>query len=387
VCVVLLNCTSDDAGKQTATRVQTRDSAGITIVTNPAGVALDHYAPSPAGKLVIGAVDGATEYNFNRIRSVTQLQDSSIAVLDGNEEVRVFDAAGRYLRKFGGAGNGPGELTMARRVWSNRDTVIVWQTNNRLTFYPMDDGRPRTRTLGGPYALTTDPQAWLLNDHLVVPVSNRPPIVEGMQGRHPGDVAVQVRFVATSLGTGEQHTLATVAGATERFIDLAVGPMRMANFYPLMLHGTAHAAAANSVFFSGDGTRPVVHVVDTSGARIREIRWDTTTLAVNDSITSAYRATLPPAMRAVPMADSLPYFTDIKADRKGGVWVRLFVMPGSGSQRWLFFDRDGVRTGVAELTERLTIHEFAAPAVLGVAKDSLGVETVVRLQLDRPSRQ
>lgn len=84
-----------------------RDSAGITIVENPAGV-------RPLGlkeTLRIGEVDGEEPYLFSSVWFADVNRNGVIAVAnEGSRTVRLFDSTGTFLVEVGGPGNGPAEF-------------------------------------------------------------------------------------------------------------------------------------------------------------------------------------------------------------------------------------------------------------------------------------
>src|SRR5690606_23453844 len=116
-----------------------RDSAGIAIVEHaPTASATLHVVSEPV--LEIGAVEGADEYQLYGVRSVARASDGTIVVaLD--TELRWYDPAGRFVRRAGRAGEGPGEF---RRISYMRllpgDTVLVFDGANRRTTIIAPDG-------------------------------------------------------------------------------------------------------------------------------------------------------------------------------------------------------------------------------------------------------
>lgn len=76
--------------------------------------------------LVVGAVEGDEAQEFGRIRGVV-FEDSHLLVLDAMaKEIRVFDADGRFLRRIGRAGEGPGEFVIPMSLNRSGDTIWVW---------------------------------------------------------------------------------------------------------------------------------------------------------------------------------------------------------------------------------------------------------------------
>jgi hypothetical protein len=108
----------------------TRDSAGITIVESFAlawGTGDGwHLLDKPT--LRIGAVEGDPPYLLLDVRSALRVADGTIVVANaGTEELRFFDASGRFLRTAGGQGGGPGEFMNLVWVYPyGGDSLVAW---------------------------------------------------------------------------------------------------------------------------------------------------------------------------------------------------------------------------------------------------------------------
>jgi hypothetical protein len=117
------------------------DSAGVAIVTLPAGTLSDpdgirapfapDFATGPA--LTIGVLEGDPAYQFTNPVGAARLNDGTIAVLDRqSRELRFYDADGVHLRTTGGAGDGPGEFrTPASLHHLEGDTLLVLDTQQQ----------------------------------------------------------------------------------------------------------------------------------------------------------------------------------------------------------------------------------------------------------------
>ena len=148
VCLLLLTvaCTSGDAAANTAT---VRDSAGVQIVestdplwSNGTGLTL---AAEP--EVAIGELDGPPEYQLYQVRAATRLSDGTLALFDGGSaEVRYYDAQGRFVRKAGGKGGGPGEYQYVS--WMKRlpgDSLMLNDTQaQRITVLAPDGSVARS---------------------------------------------------------------------------------------------------------------------------------------------------------------------------------------------------------------------------------------------------
>jgi len=72
-------------------------------------------------------VEGATEYTFSRIADVEVTEDGRLLVSDAaSQDIRVFDIGGRYRRRIGRHGEGPGEFVIAPSIVGiSGDTLCV----------------------------------------------------------------------------------------------------------------------------------------------------------------------------------------------------------------------------------------------------------------------
>jgi len=90
-----------------------RDSAGIEIVEISGATleSLPEWTLTREPILSIGEIDGEEPYLFSQIRSVRPLSDGGYAIVDRlARDIRIFDSTGRFVRRMGGAGEGPDEF-------------------------------------------------------------------------------------------------------------------------------------------------------------------------------------------------------------------------------------------------------------------------------------
>lgn len=109
------------------------DSAGITILESfrPEWEEGEGWTVAGEPELAIGAgVTGGDDPDnppFGRIRQVSVLSNGSLVVGDiSTSEVMIFDTLGRLTHRFGGKGDGPGELRdFGAASTCGEDTVIT----------------------------------------------------------------------------------------------------------------------------------------------------------------------------------------------------------------------------------------------------------------------
>jgi hypothetical protein len=151
------------------------DATGWTTVIDTVGgtVRVTHTPGTDAGpslvadeELRVGLLAGEGPESFGMIRSIAVLDDGRFAVADGlAEEVRLFHAAGRHIRTFGGQGQGPGELAGMQGVFLDHEGMlrVAEQENARLSVFHPDTGFVRSFPLRlfsyggqGPWAAAID---------------------------------------------------------------------------------------------------------------------------------------------------------------------------------------------------------------------------------------
>jgi hypothetical protein len=106
-------------------------------------------------ELRIGAADG--NGSFTSITSIAVDSRGRIYVSDGMEKnVKVFNAAGKFIRTIGRPGSGPGDLQAPGQIGIVADTLWVSELMGRVTFFDISNGRMiRVLTLPPGYTRST----------------------------------------------------------------------------------------------------------------------------------------------------------------------------------------------------------------------------------------
>ncbi|MEJ2678270.1 MAG: hypothetical protein P8174_04235, partial [Gemmatimonadota bacterium] len=135
-----VGCGSDTA----AAGYAVRDSAGIRVVENGAADApgLAEWRIAAAPTVDVGVLEGAPEYQLFRVSGAERLSDGRLVVANtGTQELRFYDAQGRYLKSVGREGDGPGEFRMGFGLMRLRgDTLAVFDWSLRRISWFAPDG-------------------------------------------------------------------------------------------------------------------------------------------------------------------------------------------------------------------------------------------------------
>ena len=112
---------------------------GVKVVTNPKKPIYGEDVFSLEEELSIGEAEGREEYMFSEVQSIATDDEERIYVLDYKENnVKVYDKNGEFVKKFGKQGQGPGEFHLPRTVIiTNQDEILV-QNIRSLAFFSLE---------------------------------------------------------------------------------------------------------------------------------------------------------------------------------------------------------------------------------------------------------
>ena len=374
-----------------------RDSAGIRIIENspPPGDSRLPWRIGAEPVVTIGRTEGDEPYLLYIVRDALRLADGRIVVLNaGTQELRVFDGDGTHVATWGGRGDGPGEFRslVAIEPWRG-DSIAAWYGPRRgVTVLDADGNFGRNivfeRDENSPPGMPFNPKSMGRDGAILV--SHEPHMYEtvevqirGPEGRivaslgtHPGDE----RYIANE-GTDRSMMYSTPFGAhaaQEAWGDLFV---------------QASTGRYGIRAYAGDGTLarivrlgvaprvPTQAHIDTYIDR--QLAWippEIPATEVEQYLTRQRRA-----WEEVPVAEFLPAFNSLIADRLDHLWVEEFEPPGEErpGSLWTVLDPEGWVLGVIETPDGLEIYEIGADYILGHTRDELGVEYVQVWSLER----
>jgi hypothetical protein len=356
------------------------DKSGADAGPFPPGTPLEIGADA---KVSVGAKPGDPMSELYDVVSPFLLADGRLVVpMDNARSMNVFDKDGNFLATLGRGGSGPGEFRNLRFAWARGDTIEAFDERlRRITrFLPdgsidvvqIETGVPDLSAVAGPVA-----DGWVLGGVASAKYGGR-------------DELALYRFARDGKEIGE---VARIAGFA-RFR----GPMISG---PEPLSPRAVLAVNRNLVYVAETLTPKIQVFDDTNSVAHEIAWEPT---VSVSPSEAFRAVADSAvarasadraaatrqqMNAAPVPGQVSVFWAYLVDDKGFIWVRPFeplrhaaALGGLGQPAggpggsWLIFSPEGDQVRTVDIPEDLEPIRITADAIVGIARDSLGVESV-----------
>lgn len=388
--VVLLACLAAacEAPREVADFVQT-DSAGVAILESfvPAWEADAGWTVAIEPELAIGAGpaggDDPNHPPWGRVRGVNVLSNGSLVAGDAStSEVIVFDSTGQFMHRFGGQGEGPGELEDFSTVFACEGDTIIAADAYAYNYFAADgrflrrlatvDGR--TGIPLGVFLRSGDCRRFLVTDWY------RPTEPEGPEGLTYWD------FAWTDESFMGRDTIArAIAGHEMRYEEVFIRAVPWTTrVQPIRLMG-------DDLLF-GYSQRAELRIVAADGALKRVLRWDETP----DPITAEERQRWnnrqevgSESGRRIQLSDFpwLPehkaFFDRLLTDDEGNIWVRTPPPPDPAPERWTVLGSDGRWLGAVMMPDGFGLNQVARGRVYGIHRDELGVPTVRAYRLEK----
>lgn len=330
-------------------------------------------------RLTLGVVEGDTIQEFHRIVSPFLMPDGRLVVpLSDAGTLRVFAANGTYIRSLGRPGSGPGEFSYIGAAWPRGDTIEVLDgMRRRIVRFTPDDAIDE---IGLPATLRDASRAFPLGEGWAV---------AGVASAGNGQRDRLVMHHISRDGADHGELAATEGMARFGAPGLGSGPE------PLSPNGVL--TVRNDRVYVGETLTPLIRVVDAEGGALREIRWQPAQqpdphAVLNEVIDSALART--PAAQtdwarrrfeAAPVPGALSIFWDVLVDELDFVWIRsyeplrhAFALGGRAGAggAWRVFAPDGQEVGDIVMPADLEPVQITRDAVVGIARDDLGVERI-----------
>jgi hypothetical protein len=401
LCIPLLQaCEAGGAWEGTVT-----DSAGVAIVANTSVPLWRGDAVwTVEEELRIGTVAGAPEYQFGLISGLDVDASGNVHVLDLQaQEVKSYDSEGTYLRTFGGAGAGPGELSqqaLGLFASPSGDILVIDLGNQRVNRYAPDGssiGSFRVDISAGV------PARWEMASDGRVMAQLRGLDIPGIAALAEGDPIV----IYDTTGVVVDTLTLLPKGQTVEEISEESFSMRLfapEPLWDLADDGTVYTAMS-------DLYRVRVSAPDGTLTRIitREVERKPVSEGEQTAILGALREQMsglgaPPEaieqiIQGVGFADHYPVFGLLFCGPGESLWVQRirsaadmvggedteFDPQAIGSPEWEIFDVEGRYLGVVTLPEKFAPAAVDGDHLYGIWRDELDVQYVLRLRVNMPA--
>jgi hypothetical protein len=310
------------------------------------------------------AVDG--QYAMATVTGATRLGDGGFAVWAG-PELFTFDSTGHFLRHYGGRGTGPGEFSLIFGAAECAPGMLdLWDGNQRrLTTLNLAEESSRITNV------REVPQR-----SLFAGCAGSRPVIAASNFDYASFSVLQDTILVLGIdpSAGSVDTLARMRGVVH------VGPLdRFSPFTAAAARGTAIVAGDNGTghlvrwYASGQDT------IVTYGPRLPAtahladsvVDWWALHSGPKDSPQSPeIRRMIEEAWGRLPAPDSLPLFSKVLLDDRGGIWLSDYVgFPTSEFVRptqWTSIDNRGNPTATLPLPHGFVLGEINGTVALGV---------------------
>jgi hypothetical protein len=380
--VTIIACSNSPAD----TGVTVRDSAGVVIVENetPAWRDGDGWSISTEPVLSIGVEDGPEEYQFFRARSALSLPDGSIAVGNvGSHEIRFYDSSGKFLKATGQEGGGPGEFSRMGRIWRfGRDSIAVYDYGQaRLSVFSHAGQFGRTARLSADCGEGSTHAIGRLGDARILARS----YVYGEMAGQPGAKRYDMAYCLHSLD-GEVIDTVGLFPAEEFYQANGADNFRFSA--PLAYGRSTQFAVAEDRWYIGSTDSYEIDVYSSSGTLDRIIRRLVANRPISAEVAERSRQRTLEMLKRMggrieapaPLPETMPAYRSLLADLEGNLWVQEFRLSEEAPE-WSVFDSEGRYLGLVEIPADGTVTEIGSDYVLGVWRDELDTERVMKYEL------
>jgi hypothetical protein len=363
---------------------------GATMFTMSAASGQQTWQLSAQPQFTIGVAEGPPEQQLFRVAGAFRFPDGRFVIANGGtQEIRVFDARGRHLSSAGRKGEGPGEFVTLRNVFPYGDSILTYdfQLRRMSVFdgagkYARSFIMPRIREGLWPQPIGT------FRDGSIMVQAGR----QFMMGDSPHGVNRDPSVLFRMSRDGEVLDSITSVAGWERYVRTTNVNGRVG----FTVHAAPFArmpfyATAGDRVFVGASDGYEIDVFEKSGKLERRIRHNQPNRRVTRAdidrmrdarIASAaaqsalYRQRTEEALQEMKVPETMPAFSNLKADSDGNLWVQEYRADGENHNRWTVFDPQGGLLARVNAPTRLNILDIGRDYILGLRTNQLDVEHV-----------
>lgn len=336
----------------------------------------------------LGTLTGEGPEVFERIVALRRLADGSIVVADqGASEIRVFAAAGRFVRALGRQGNGPGEFMSLSDIFIHADSIFAWDSRHgRVTVFDPEGNVSRTVRIPDPgngrwprLVGATQTGSFVVREEKPV-----------MAGATPTGIQRDSIRVVLHHPDGTPQRMVTLLPGDESFV-LRQGGRTSVTDFPFAHRGLVTARDSTIVVASTNTYR--LDCYDADGSHSRSVRAPVRPGQLTDELVresrqreldhlrkigfyDRMRANVEAKYDALPRGRSLPVLTRLLIGADARVWVRLALVDDVAGELWAVHGRDGQLQRATRLPDRARLMDAGSDWLLGVFTDAFDVQYV-----------
>lgn len=349
-------------------------------------------APRYAGEveLSLGEMEGPQEYTFGRLSGLALGPEGRIFAADVQaHEIRVFDEAGTFLFRIGRKGAGPGELDSPCCIAFDPEGLLRVRDNGNGRYVSYQVGDRAAEPMGVLRFQHNDGNFWapLTFDGAgrLVDVGHRTAEGGGFRPTrfHVSDAGevVQAEELSDPVGTGRGNPYAVSRGdGATFFLYQPYGPLQISAHAPGGGWAEASSASYEVAWTLADGRRITVARPEVVGPALAE---DERARAEERIEGMLRQFELSRGQLPFGVPERKPPLRDLWFDQEGRLWVELSVAAGAPrvAEVWAPSGELAAATAwPADITFAPPVGLAGGDVALGVRRDSLGVERIVKLR-------
>ncbi len=345
---------------------------------------------------VIGALDDPN-YTLTRIEPITGNTYGHIFVLQHEEGVvKEYDSRGRFVRRIGRRGSGPGEFSFAAQLWWLKDHLLVLdQGSSRISRF---DGEGR---FAGAIPLQGGGLPYLLQPIQVMADGSLVGHKQVMASDLPSKRATIPVIVSrgTSVDTlfwlNLDGRISTLTANNGRGVFIRRNPFAD---HDLVVAQPEHARVIVMTRRRAQPESPVLLWLGLTGDTLRERKLALTPRiipkAIRDSVIDSFaRAAVVTNMVAnidrgrvfaseqLRLPRTFPPASDMIAATDGHLWIR--TSPAGSEVTWLVLDGEGRAVATVDVPGNLRVHFITGTTLWGVRHDEFELPYVVSYRIVR----
>jgi hypothetical protein len=384
------------AGRSSVEAFSIADSTGIYLATStaPSWTAATTWRLADTPRVVVGAADGPEEYLVSWIWDALLLADGTLIVGNaGGHDLRLYDRSGRFVRRAGREGAGPGEFGEFAdlRMWRlpGGELAVRDAPVSRVNVFDSTGAFHRTVTLEMPDSAARPSAIGTFADGSYLAIA-----YETDSQKPPGQVsqpyAQYVRYDRNGRVLGTLLRVEMAPHMAHKLGNMMHFPYLPFTVEPLVV------ADSQSVLLLRRGD-PVIERYDLAGrlvARIalgpprHQMTRDLYRRLADADIGSTNEAQQKQLWQDyysqdLPLPDQAPAYQGLQVDETDHIWVERYRLPGETERVWDVIAPDGRWLGPVKLPGRFWLHRAGEAFLVGTQMDSSDVERVQVYDLRR----